>query len=257
MSNDERDAGPDEAYCVSCGEVIPADSGFCPECGAEQVIGDASGAEQADSGGGPPATDDGEAAAAGGGFTDWAIGFAPGATGRNLLVGVAYFLFYFVGVPLLVYAYWRRGGTYRKRLYVVAGVIVAGFVALAAIGALVGPTETSTGDGATSGDAAVATATPTPTPEPSAEYAVRVRYAGSWQGALSVTGDGSSQTESISGTGSREIEITGDVDIVSANAQKQDDSARELTIQILHEGQVVAEASTSAEYGVAQTSQSF
>jgi hypothetical protein len=47
------------------------------------------------------------------------------------------------------------------------------------------------------------------------------------------------------------------VDIVSVNAQKQDDSASTLTVEIRHHGEVVAEASTSAEYGVAQTSTRF
>ena len=47
-----------------------------------------------------------------------------------------------------------------------------------------------------------------------------------------------------------------DAHIISANAQKQDSSSDNLTIQILKDGKVVKEASTNAEYGVAQVSAS-
>lgn len=111
--------------------------------------------------------------------------------------------------------------------------------------------DDSDAGGSQSGSAA------TDTPEPdAAEFAVRIGYAGDWQGAVSVTGGGSSQTESISGSGTEVVEITGDVDIISANAQKQDDSSQELTVQILQDGQVIAEADTASGYGVAQVSES-
>jgi hypothetical protein len=94
------------------------------------------------------------------------------------------------------------------------------------------------------------------TPEPDVpKLAVRVQYTGDWQGAVSITGAGSSQTESVSGTGTEVIEITGGVDIVSANAQKQDGGSQRLTIQILQDGDVIAEADTTSEYGVAQVSE--
>ena len=47
-----------------------------------------------------------------------------------------------------------------------------------------------------------------------------------------------------------------DASLISANAQKKDGSSNELTIQILKDGKVVKESSTTAEYGVAQVSAS-
>lgn len=236
----ETDSGPDddESYCIHCGEPIASTADHCPECGEAQTL-DTSETGDDDTDG----TDDGT------GFTSWAIGFEPGETPRNVAVAFAYFFFYFVGIPLLIYAYWRRGGKYKKRTYAIVGVLLISFVGLAAIGALVGPVE----DTGSTEEAAPST----PTPEPVPEFSVRVEYTGSWEGALSVTGGGSSQTESISGSGTQTIEVDDNVDILSANAQKQDDGTGTLTVQILHEGEVVSEASTSSAYGVAQTSQSF
>lgn len=86
----------------------------------------------------------------------------------------------------------------------------------------------------------------------SGSYSVRVQYDGEWSG--SIAADGSSR--SVDGSGEETFEIDGDPTTISANAQKQDDSSEELTIQILQDGEVVAEQSTTAEYGVAQTSYS-
>jgi hypothetical protein len=97
----------------------------------------------------------------------------------------------------------------------------------------------------------------TPVPERESSYSIRIDYRGAWQGAVSLTGGGSSTTESISGSGPTTIEITGEPDIVSANAQKQDSGGGTLTIEIRHDGEVVARATTSAQYGVAQVSESF
>lgn len=83
-------------------------------------------------------------------------------------------------------------------------------------------------------------------------FSVRVQYSGSWQGAVGTGGS----TRSVEGTGSETIQLEGSPDIISANAQKQDDSSDELTIQILKDGAVVEETSTSAAYGVAQASYS-
>lgn len=85
-------------------------------------------------------------------------------------------------------------------------------------------------------------------------FAIRIEYSGSWSGAASVSNSQGSTSESYSGTGSETIDITGNPSIISANAQKKDDSSETITIQILKNGDVVSEASTSSEYGVAQTS---
>lgn len=83
---------------------------------------------------------------------------------------------------------------------------------------------------------------------------VRIQYSGAWQGALSVTAGGSSSTKSISGEGTESIDVADDADIVSVNAQKQDGSTARIRVQILVDGDVVAESSSTSEYGVAQTS---
>lgn len=83
-------------------------------------------------------------------------------------------------------------------------------------------------------------------------FEVKVEYNGEWQGSVSAGGS----SRSIEGTGSKTIDIDGSPDIISANAQKEDDSSDELTIKILKDGKVVKEASTTAEYGVAQVTYS-
>lgn len=89
--------------------------------------------------------------------------------------------------------------------------------------------------------------------ESSSGYSIRVQYSGEWSGSISA--DGSSR--SIDGSGEETLDVNvEDVMTVSANAQKGDDSGEELTIQILEDGEVVKEQSTTAEYGVAQVSHS-
>jgi hypothetical protein len=83
-------------------------------------------------------------------------------------------------------------------------------------------------------------------------FTVRVDYTGEWQGSVST--DGSAR--SIDGQDSQTIDIEGSPSIISANAQKEDDSDRQLTIQIREDGSVVKEASTTAAYGMAQVSYS-
>lgn len=83
-------------------------------------------------------------------------------------------------------------------------------------------------------------------------FEVRVQYSGEWQGSIGA--DGSAR--SIDGTGSKTIAVEGNPTAISANAQKQDDGSDELIVQILKDGEVVKEASTTAEYGVAQVTYS-
>lgn len=83
-------------------------------------------------------------------------------------------------------------------------------------------------------------------------FAFKVLYDGEWQGSISAGGS----SKSIEGTGTKTVSIDGSPDIISGNAQKQDDSSAKLTVQILNNGEVVKETSTTAEYGVAQVSYS-
>lgn len=79
-------------------------------------------------------------------------------------------------------------------------------------------------------------------------YAVRISYDGDWSG--SIAGDGSSR--SVDGSGTETFDVDGDPFIVSANAQKEDNSNDELTVEILEDGEVIAQESTTASYGIAQ-----
>lgn len=306
MSSGESDPGPDEVYCTNCGRVIPARANFCTECGTErdpESVATNREARPQDRGG----------------FASWAIGFEPGHTAKNVVVGLAYFFFYPIGIPLLVYGYLTRDdptraealdrlGTYaawgfgvllllagvgnatdpasipaavlsiglglfllppvRRALesrsdvrfarWTVVAVVLVGVVAIGAVA----PNETTeSADPAPEVDDPAAESTPDSdgagTSSADAEFGVRVVYSGEWQGAVSVTESGSSRSESISGVGTRTVDLGDDVDIVSVNAQKQDDSSEELRVQILRDGEVVAEANTNSAYGVAQVSESF
>jgi len=79
---------------------------------------------------------------------------------------------------------------------------------------------------------------------------VRIIYPGSWQGAV---GDLGSIT-SVQGSGTTDYPFTDNPKIISANAQKKDDSSSALTIQIIQDGNIIKQASTTASYGVAQVS---
>ena len=77
---------------------------------------------------------------------------------------------------------------------------------------------------------------------------VKVIYDGEWSGAIT-TGDTSN---SVSGSGEDTIDVnTTSFGVVSANAQKMDGGDGKLTIQIIKDGKVAKESSTTTEYGVA------
>jgi len=86
------------------------------------------------------------------------------------------------------------------------------------------------------------------------EVRLRVTYGGDWQGAYGDT----SGVVSWSGSGvltiSMERPSGTSIWVVTVNAQKMDDSGNQLTVQILDaDGKVLKEASTTAPYGLAQT----
>lgn len=110
------------------------------------------------------------------------------------------------------------------------------------------PTSTKGKPSQTKGEEATTQKSTTESGNPNSTYKVRISYEGEWTGSI-VSGDSS---RSIDGSGTTTIDVEGSPLIVSANAQKQDDSSRELTVAILEDGEVVAEQSTGASYGVAQ-----
>ncbi|WP_254535261.1 hypothetical protein [Halomarina litorea] len=85
-----------------------------------------------------------------------------------------------------------------------------------------------------------------------ANLEVRIQYDGQWTGSISAGGS----ARSVDGSGTETIDIDDSASIVSANAQKQDDRSGTLTIQILSNGEVLKESSTSAAYGVASVTAS-
>jgi len=90
--------------------------------------------------------------------------------------------------------------------------------------------------------------------EESSQYvSFKILYDGSWQGALGTVGG----QRSISGQGEGHLPVDNNANIVSGNAQKQDSGSGTLTVQILVDGEVIAEQSTSGEYGVAQVSENI
>ncbi|NEU55497.1 hypothetical protein [Halorussus sp. MSC15.2] len=117
--------------------------------------------------------------------------------------------------------------------------------------------DTTTGDGGgdteTTSDDASETTTSTAQSSGSSSFAVKVVYDGEWQGSISAGGS----AKSIQGSGTKTVDISGEPNIVSANAQKKDGGGdAKLTIQILKDGEVVKKSSTTAEYGMAQTTYS-
>lgn len=87
----------------------------------------------------------------------------------------------------------------------------------------------------------------------SSGYQIRVSYDGEWQGAINAGGS----SRSVDGSGTETFDIRKeDPMTIGANAQKKDDSGAKLTVQILKDGDVVAEQSTTSEYGMAQATHS-
>jgi hypothetical protein len=83
-------------------------------------------------------------------------------------------------------------------------------------------------------------------------YQIRIQYSGEWSGAASIV----SEMRSIQGTGTETIDISGNPNVISANAQKQEANRDTLTIQIIYNGEIVRESQTDAEYGVASVTYS-
>lgn len=108
----------DTSYCMNCGEEIAASTEFCPECGVSQdpeQIGETEGDTPTDAG-----------------FTSWALGFKPGSTGRNILVGTAYFLSSIIGIFVLVYSYLKENPESGSTFAWVLGILLV----LAGLGGL-------------------------------------------------------------------------------------------------------------------------
>lgn len=143
---------------------------------------------------------------------------------------------------------WKEWSTAKKAISIIAVCCVG----LIIIGAIIGagspdkntaPTTTSSSDNNTTADS---------TPEVKGVQ-VHVTYDGSWSGSI---GDVSSQS-TYSGTGEDTIDLPDAQSIVSAVVQKQSGDTSELKVEILKDGKVIKEGTTSAEYGVVTVSTSI
>ena len=86
--------------------------------------------------------------------------------------------------------------------------------------------------------------------QPSQHISFRILYNGAWQGAVG----GEESIRNIQADGNAHLAVDNDSFIVSGNAQKNDDSGQEIIVQIIVNGDVTAEAATTAAFGVAQVS---
>lgn len=123
------------------------------------------------------------------------------------------------------------------------------------------PTATSANSGTSEVTTAATTQTSAPTDtetatsSSSSDIQVRVIYSGDWTGNV-----GSTATQrSVEGSGDEtfDIEVEQSFDVVSAVFQKTDDSDAEMTVQIIENGEVVEEQSTTAGYGTVSVTHSL
>lgn len=112
----------------------------------------------------------------------------------------------------------------------------------------------------------IPTETPSPSPSPTAEepadekptnesssvYDVQVKivYDGRWQGSLTID----DTSRSIDGEGTTTLDVPNDMRTVSVKVQKQNNSNRKLTVQILNDSNVIIEVSTNSPDSVAKIS---
>lgn len=100
-----------------------------------------------------------------------------------------------------------------------------------------------------------ATATPTPAPEPSIQ--VSVDYPDDWSGEIRTTAEGSTGSRAISHRGSQTYDVDPEASALSVEVQKEDTTLREITVQIIRNGEVVAEGSTEDEFGTVELQERF
>ena len=90
--------------------------------------------------------------------------------------------------------------------------------------------------------------------ESTGSVTVEIDYDGAWSGAISEDGDSSS----ISGIGPDAFEWSDEIpDVLSVNAQKQEDGTGTLAVELRADGEVVDSEATDASYGVARVSATF
>ncbi|AGB16562.1 hypothetical protein Halru_1965 [Halovivax ruber XH-70] len=250
------------ANCYQCGKALEETAQFCPNCGADQTVSRTDQANTERKSG----SNEGEAEIRNDGSSSskekkitigrilaWII--AP----LVILVGLAMIqtdpVAGAIVVAVGIFALPTTRGRIREDYdltfsrWVVLGVVVIG---LAIAGGLVGqdgvePESNVDDAGPSAAEAEPATDDTVTDAEEGVEgNQIRVRYDGEWSGAIGEEG----ATRSVDGNGDDTLDVADDAMIISATIQKEDDSNTELTVQILEDGEVVAEQSTTSEFGV-------
>lgn len=238
-----RNKESDEVFCASCGEMIKRDAEICPHCGVrnQEPNGNQTSSITVSD------TDD---------IIDHVTTYAPyaawGFGGLFILAGIAgLFNSPITGIVTILTGavlfppsrekleeWLDENYDVQLTRWMIVGIVLVG---LAIAGATAPTTNAVSAAGGQSQQISQAVQ----------GVQVRVSYSGSWSGAISTVGG----TRSISGFGTTTYTIEGNPSIVSITAQKRGGNGGKLTIQILNDGAVVAEQSTSAKYGVAQVSE--
>lgn len=136
------------------------------------------------------------------------------------------------------------------------GVCCIGLILIIAISGMFAPDATTKTTNTSSDTSAADTSSSSDsssTTDAASGIQIQVDYSGSWSGSY---GDETGQ-QSVDGSGTKTIDLSGNPSIVSAVFQKKDSGSGTLTVNILKDGSVVESKSTSAEYGVVSTSHSF
>lgn len=135
---------------------------------------------------------------------------------------------------------WKEWSTAKKAISIIAvccvGLIIIGIIG----GGLSSDKNTASNDGSNNN---------ANTEQPKGVQ-VKIITEGSWSGSI---GDAGSQS-TYDGTGDDTIDLGDAKSIVSAAIQKKDSGSSELKVQILKDGKVLEESSTTGEYGVVSVS---
>lgn len=137
---------------------------------------------------------------------------------------------------------WKEWSTAKKAISIIAVCCIGIFIIAIIGGGLSGDKNTS--------PTTTATDSKDTTTEQAKGVQVHIITEGSWSGSI---GDIGSQS-TYDGTGEDTIDL-GDADnVVSAAIQKQNGDSSELKVEILKDGKVLKEGSTTGEYGVVTVS---
>jgi hypothetical protein len=259
---DGSNSGDHNQFCQNCGSKIASSNTYCPECGVDDPFDDTAAGGTGD---GYDKEEEEDEVSEGLKGISWLAGgfllflslstFIDPPTGnltyliREIIVGTATVT---AGLLLLPPVQSRIEPSIGQELPRGTGVVI--FVIWFLIfGIVTPPTDGGTGasaEGAENGEAvASATATATASTEPASPYAVRIYYDGWWSGEVEVKRSGQTASESYNVDGSTLIEIDDPVSYITVSAEKEEADDGELVVQILEDGQVVDEVSTTNPYG--------